>query len=136
MRTNQAFTSSLAVIIEDEINQNLSIPPPHPIFPPLPSLTLPRLPQNHLNHLIPHLIRLREPGFKVFLNLLKLLPIAIEIPQIDARAPVARRKRELEIVGAEGVVGDGGVDGFVEELGRAEEVFGNTEPHARGLLVC
>jgi hypothetical protein len=98
-----------------------------------PALHLPRLPQNNLNHLIPHFIRLGEPRFKVLLNLLKLLPIAIEIAQIDARAPVAGCKGKFEVVGSERVVGDGRVDGFVEERGRAEEVFGYAEPHAGGL---
>jgi hypothetical protein len=109
---------------------NYQIPPSilHPS-----TLHLPRLPQYNLNHLIPHFIRLGEPRFKVLLNLLKLLPIAIKVAQIDARAPVAGCKGEFEVVSAERVVGDGRVDGFVKERGRAEEVFGYAEPHAGGL---
>lgn len=42
-------------------------------------------------------------------------------------------KSKLQVVGAEGVVFDGGIDDFREEVGFAEEVFGDAEPEAEEL---
>ncbi len=53
--------------------------------------------------------------------------------EADALAPVARGESELEIVGAERVVGDGGVDDFLKERRIAEEVLRYAEPHAEQL---
>jgi hypothetical protein len=103
-----------------------------PVHPHVP-LSLLRLPQDRLDHLVPQLCRLRKPGFKILLNLLKLLSVPIEIAQIDTGAPIPRGESERQVVGTESVVVDGGVNGFFEECGVAKEVFGNTEPHARRL---
>lgn len=70
--------------------------------------------QDDLDHLISQLGRLWEPRLKVFLDLLKLLPIAIEVTQTDTRAPVSSGEGKLQVIGAESVVIDSRVDGLFE----------------------
>lgn len=70
--------------------------------------------QDDLDHLISQLGRLWEPRLKVFLDLLKLLPIAIEVTQTDTRAPVSGGEGKLQVIGAESVVIDSCVDGLFE----------------------
>lgn len=54
--------------------------------------------------------------------------------QTDSLAPVACSKREFKIVGAEGVVIDGGFNCFFKEGVIAEERLGYAKPHAKELF--
>src|SRR5690242_9650471 len=77
--------------------------------------------QNRPDHLIPHLGGLGEPRLKVLLDALKLLPVRIEVAETDSLTPIACSKRELEIICAERIIVDGGVDCFLQERRVAEE---------------
>lgn len=87
---------------------------PPRLIPLLPHPLLLQICLNRLNHFIPHFSRILDSRSKVFLNLLKLLPITIHMTQLHALGPVARRKREFQIVGAKGYVVEGCVDAFGE----------------------
>lgn len=85
--------------------------------------------------------------------MLKLLTVAVEVAQTDARTPVLLRKpcqilhkgkqrrtetysgseRKFEIISSEGVVFNGGFDDFPEEFIVAEKVLCNTKPHPEEL---
>lgn len=102
--------------IEEKTRHTTIVPfssPPR-LLPLLPHPLLLQIRLNRLNHFIPHLSGILDSRSKVFLNLLKLLSITIHVTQLHALGPVARRKREFQIVGAKGYVVEGCVDAFGE----------------------
>jgi hypothetical protein len=97
------------------------------------ALRILRLLQDRSDHLVAHLRRLGESRLEVLLDALELLPVRVEVAQADALTPVARGECKFEIVGAECVVVDGGVDRFLEERRVAEQRLCDTEPHTEEL---
>ena len=89
---------------------------------------------NPLNDLFHHAVTdylgFRESGFEEFLRGHEPLLVRLEMPDIDTLGPGPRGKGELQIVAPVGQIGDGRLQGLLEDLLGREEVLGDTEAEA------
>lgn len=105
-------------------------PAPLFIIPASPSLGPRRRFKDGFNHRVADLGRLSEPRLEEALRHLEPLHPRLEVPERHALGPPPRGKCELEVVGPERVVLDGGAQRVVQPLRVAEQVLGHAQPQA------
>lgn len=98
-------------------------------------LTVSGLRQDDADHLVTYASRFWKSRLKVLRDAFEAILVRGKIAEGDAVRPCASGKRKLQVVRAEGVVLNGGVDDFLEELWLAKEVLGDPEPESKWLMV-